>query len=81
MFVAVSMEDATNDVRAGYGGNIKELHDFLESGLPCAQYVLRDGENAASKAACFKTASRRYDLPVVVSRHKDRIYFFRKEND
>lgn len=80
MFVSVSKEEAMNDVQTGCGWNIKELHDFLESGMPCAQYVLQDGENARSKAAGFNTAARRCHLPVVVSRHKDRIYFFREEN-
>lgn len=81
MFVAVSKEEAMNDVQTGYGWNIKELHDFLASGLPCAQYILQEGEKAESKASCFKVAATRSNIPVSIVRRGSHIFFVRKEDE
>ena len=79
MFVPISKEDIPLGQKASYRENLEELRSFIESGMSTAEYILPDGINAPSRVACFRTAARRYDLPVDIIRRKDRIFFVKKE--
>lgn len=79
MFVAVPKEDIPTNIRASFRQNIKELLDFVASGLPCAQYILQEGEKAESKATCFKAAATRSNIPVSIVRRGDHIFFVRED--
>lgn len=78
MFVPANIEDIPKQKRK-HGENIKELQDFLDSGLRAAQYVLREGEKPESKIACFKTAATRMGFPIILTRKGNEIFFVRKE--
>lgn len=81
MFVAVPKEDIPTNIRASFRQNTKELLDFVASGLPCAQYILQEGEKAESKASCFKVAATRSNIPVSIVRRGSHIFFVRKEDE
>lgn len=80
MFVPISKEDIPISQQANYRENLEELRRFAESGLPCAEYMVPEGVSAPSRVACFRTAARRYNIPVDIKRRKNRVFFVRKED-
>ena len=79
MFVPISKEDIPISQQANRE-NLEELRSFVESGLPCAEYMVPEGVSPPSRVACFRTAARRYNIPVDIKCRKNRVFFVRKED-
>lgn len=80
MFVPVQQNEIPKSKSVVYGRKIKDLKAFLDSGLPCAEYIIPEGRDALHESNGFYVAIRRHNFPVKLSLRSGRIFFSRKED-
>ena len=80
MFVPVSDEQMSNlSVRRKLNDNTGEIERFLESGVPCAEYILPEGSRASICRSSFAQTIKRGNLPARIVKRGERLFFIRKE--
>lgn len=81
MLVPVNIDEIPKATRKHHGKYVDIIDDFIESGIPAAEYVIDDGKAPLYVNRALFLAVQRNNYPVQICRRKDRIFIIRKEEN
>lgn len=80
MFIPCPNNEIPKSKHKEIGGRaINEIKAFMESGLPCAEYIIPEGRTLQKEHNIFYVAIRRHNYPVKLVVRKNRLFFAKKE--
>lgn len=80
MFVACQKNEIPQIKHGEHGGKImNEIKEFMESGLPAAEYIIPDGRSALHVQNSFRVCIKRHNYPVGITIRNGRVFLLKKE--